>query len=129
MNDELLALLVHNQAESFRALDQALLGQGIRTEHARSCSEASATLRRSCLPRLIFTDPNLTDGTWADVLTLARMHGRVIPVIVVSRLVDIDLYLRTLEGGATDFIVPPLSPADVAHVVKMAIGERRAASA
>ena len=57
------------------------------------------------------------------------MRGRAIPVIVVSRFVDIDLYLKALESGASDFIVPPFSAADVAYVVRTAIAKTRAAFA
>ena len=120
MEHDLTALLVHDQEELFRALEQALLNQGVQTQHAHTCAEVSAALRGPRSPRLVLTDAALADGTWADVLNLASWRG--VPVIVVSRLVDIDLYLRTLESGASDFIVPPLSPAELAHVVKTTIG-------
>ena len=125
MEHNLTALLVHDQEEPFRALEQALLNQGVRTRHAHTCAEASTALRGLRSPRLVLTDAALADGTWADVLNLASWGA--VPVIVVSRLVDIDLYLRTLESGASDFIVPPLSPAELAHVVKTAI-ERSSSS-
>ncbi len=120
MKRDLTALLVHEQEEPFRALDEALLNQGILTQHAQTCAEASAALRGPRSPRLVLTDAALADGTWADVLNLASLEA--VPVIVVSRLVDIDLYITTLESGASDFIVPPLSPAGLAHVVNTAIG-------
>src|SRR5271166_4759514 len=119
MEHDLTALLVHDQEEPFRALEQALLNQGVQTQHAHTCAEAGTALRGPRSPRLVLTDAALADGTWADVLNLASLGA--VPVIVVSRLVDIDLYLRTLESGASDFIVPPLSPAELAHVVKTAI--------
>ena len=78
---------------------------------------------------LIPTATTLAHGTWADVLNLASMHGRAIPVIVVSRVVDIDLYLTTLESSASDFIVPPFSAADLAYLLDTAIRKGRAASA
>ena len=40
---------------------------------------------------------------------------------MVSRLVDVSLYVDTMEGGAFDFIVPPLSASELAHVVKCAV--------
>ena len=40
---------------------------------------------------------------------------------MVSRLVDVSLYVDTMEGGAFDFIVPPLSANELAHVVKCAV--------
>lgn len=122
MEDDLSVLLVHDQEEIFQALEQTLFDQGIRTQHAHTCSEVSAALRGPRSPRLVLTDTTLADGTWADVLDLASREREAVPVIVVSRVVDIDLYLETLESGASDFIVPPLSPADLGHVVKAAMG-------
>ncbi len=130
MNDELLVLLVHDQEEDFRTLERTLNDLGIRSQRAHTCSEARAALREPCSSRLILTATTLADGTWADVLNLASMHGRAIPLIVVSRFVDIGLYLTTLESGASDFIVPPFSSADLAYVVHAAIAKKsRVASA
>jgi FixJ family two-component response regulator len=63
------------------------------------------------------------------VLNLASLHGRAIPVIVVSRVVDIDLYLTTLESGASDFFVAPFSVGALAYLVDTAIAKSRVASA
>ena len=119
MADDFSVLLVHDPKEPFYALQQILLSQGIRTEHARTCSEAGVALRGPCSARVVLTDTSLTDGTWADVLDLAG----AVPVVVVSRLVDIDLYLNVLEKGAADFISPPVSSDDLAYVIKTAIGK------
>jgi DNA-binding NtrC family response regulator len=127
MNDELSVLLVDDGGVQFRTLEQTLHNVGIRTRRAHTCSEARAALREPQSSRLILTATALADGTWADVLNLANMHGTAIPVIVVSRLVDVDLYLKTLESGASDFIVPPFSPPDLAYVVNTAIAKIRAA--
>jgi FixJ family two-component response regulator len=37
--------------------------------------------------------------------------------------VDIDLYLTTLESGASDFIVPPFSAGALAYLVDTAIAK------
>jgi DNA-binding NtrC family response regulator len=129
MNDELLVLLVHDQEEDFRTLERTLNNLGIRTQRVHTCSEAGAALREPRSSRLILTATTLADGTWADVLILASLPGKAIPVIVVSRVVDVDLYLRTLESGASDFIVPPFSAADLGYLVHTAIAKSRAASA
>jgi DNA-binding NtrC family response regulator len=118
MTEDFSVLLVHGLEEPFRALEQILFSQGIRTEHAHTCSEAGAALRERCSARMVLTDTSLVDGTWADVLGLAG----AVPVVVVSRLVDIDLYLNVLERGAADFISPPVSSDDLAYVIKAAIG-------
>ena len=70
---------------------------------------------------------SLPDGTRADVLEAASTAPTTSPVIVVSALVDIKLYLDVLESGAYDFVVPPLSSDDLTHIVgpAMAKGSHR----
>lgn len=127
MKDDLLALLVDDKEGEFRTLEQTLHNVGIRTQCVHTCSEARAALRGPGALRLILTATSLADGTWADVLNLAKMHGSAVPVIVVSRFVDVGLYIKTLESGASDFIVPPFSAGDLAYLVHSQL--RRAASA
>ena len=44
-----------------------------------------------------------------------------VKVIVVSRLVDIRLYVETMAGGTFDFIVPPMTSDELAHVLACAL--------
>ena len=129
MAREPIALLVHDPGNSLDGLEQGLRNQGMETQKVHHCSEASLVLDGPREPELVFTGPTLADGTWADVLNLAHRNHRGIPVIVVSRVVDINLYLETMDGGACDFIVPPVSTADLAHVVKAALWKRASSKA
>jgi FixJ family two-component response regulator len=70
---------------------------------------------------LVFTEAKLPDGTWADIVKLAIAAHKPVKVIVVSHFVDVDLYVDTMEAGAFDFIVPPLSASELTHVVKSAV--------
>ncbi len=115
------ALLVHQEEGPLTELKFVLEGQGIETSRVRTCAEAEAALTRPEPPLLIFTDAVLADGTWADVLKLAEKEPLAQSVIVVSRHVDIPLYLDALESGASDFIVPPFRVAEVAYVVEGAL--------
>ncbi len=94
---------------------------GIQVRIVRTCAEARHLLDEQNSPVVLFSDTSLPDGTWADVLTLATEGKRQIPVIVVSRVVDINLYISALEKGASDFIVPPFYGQDISHVLKCAI--------
>jgi DNA-binding NtrC family response regulator len=107
-------------------VEQGLHSQGLETQDAHYCSEVSAALEGPGTPEVVFTSATLADGTWADVLKLAGTDPTGVPVIVVSRLDDIDLYLDTMESGAFDFIVLPVPPEGLAHVVKTAIWKRAA---
>ena len=115
------ALLVYDAEEPVRAAERILLDHGMAARRVRSCSAAHALLQESILPAVVLTDTCLPDGSWAGVLKAASAAWPSLPVIVVSRLVDIRLYLDALESGAYDFVVPPLTQSDWAHIITRAI--------
>jgi DNA-binding NtrC family response regulator len=121
MNTGIQALLVHSDERPLEDLRPLLEAQGMGVSRARSCVEAAAALAGLEPPLLIFTDTILRDGTWSDVEALAESLHPATPVIVVSRFVDLPLYLDVLERGAADFLVPPFREVDVTHVVRGAL--------
>jgi DNA-binding NtrC family response regulator len=121
MNEGISALLVQSQRSSNVALKVALHGTGIQTHRARSCAEARQVLARPPRPHVIFADSTLPDGTWADIVSLADKCPRPLNVVVVSRELDLDLYMKVLEGGAFGFIVPPFMGADLLHIVNCTV--------
>ena|ERR1700752_2808837 len=121
MGTSFRALLVHNDEEPWTGLRPLLECQGIETSRVRSCAEAELVLQSAEPHLLVLTEPVLPDGTWAEILDLAGRTPSPVPVVVVSRYVDVDLYLDVLEKGAWDFIVPPFYASDLAYVVNGAI--------
>jgi len=113
-------LLVHNEPDAFRGLEEVLHGQDIHTSHAHRCADARTMLKRSSVD-LVLTDVALADGTWKDVIRSVRKAARGTPVIVMSRVVNMRLYLDTQEGGAADFIVPPMAARDLAYTLTTAM--------
>jgi DNA-binding response OmpR family regulator len=113
-------LLVHNEPDAFCALEEALHEQDIRTCHAHDRAEARALLKRAGID-LVLTDAVLPGATWKDVIRLVRQVAKGTPVIVMSRIVSMRLYLDTQDGGAADFIVPPLTGRELAYVLKVAM--------
>ena len=118
MPEKVTVLLVSDGREPFEKLALVLYNQGVITCRAESSAEVPVLLEQPDPPQLIFTDTTLSDGTWVDVVGLAARHW--VPVIVVSRLVDHELYVQSLEHGAFDFVVPPFISADLAHIVRCA---------
>jgi two-component system, OmpR family, response regulator len=119
--DRLWALLVYDAEEPLKAVEQILRDQGMGTRRVRRCSEAIAALGDSDPPKLVVTDTSLPDGGWSAVLKATCARPSYPPLIMVSRLADIRLYLDVMEGGAYDFVVPPLASAEVAYVVNGAL--------
>lgn len=120
MRERVSALLVHQQTEPLRSLRLALERQAVETARAQNCQEAWRILSGANPPHLVFTDTALPDGHWRDVVALAAQAPQPVNVIVVARLVDTRLYIETIETGAFDFLAPPFTPADLAHVVRCA---------
>ncbi len=114
-------LLVHNEADAFGGLEEMLRDQQVRTHHAHHCAEARCILSETRTLDVVLTAAKLADGTWEDVIRLVRKTARHLPVIVMSRVVSMRLYLDTQDGGAADFIAPPVQPRDLAHVLTSAV--------
>ena len=120
-SEEITTLVLHEAGESQDALKLALEGQSVKVRCLRSHQEALALLTGPNPPQLVFTQPKLPDGTWEDVVSLALKAAKPVNVIVVGRLANVGLYLQTVNGGAFDFIVPPLTGYELTHVVRCAI--------
>lgn len=121
MAEQINALLVHQADETFNALTRALSYLSVKVVHARSCREASQLLRQQSAIDMIFSGTSLQDGGWADVLALAQQSKSYRPVVVVSRTVDVGLYLDALGMGAFDYVSPPFLAGDLAHIIRSAI--------
>ncbi len=124
------ALLVHQNSDTLRALKSVLEHQGMHVAQASSCAQAKRMLGGLDPAELVFTDVNLPDGTWADILAVAEKTPVPVNVIVVARVVDTRFYVEAIEAGAFDFIAPPFGATDLAYVVRSAtdnVSARRAA--
>lgn len=120
MKRQITALLVHEERDSLSQLSQALHRQGVKTLRARTFQEAHDFLQRDPLPLLVFTDVNLPDGNWRDVIAATSVAAQPVNVIVVGPVVDVHLYVDTIEAGAFDFVTPPFTESALKHVVRCA---------
>ncbi len=122
MRESITAMLVENQRDSFGALRSGLEKLSVTTFAAKNCAEAALALWSDTPPHLVFTGIQLTDGNWADILTLAAKASAPVNVIVVAPFADVGFYVQVIERGAYDFVVPPLAESDLLHVVRTAAG-------
>lgn len=118
MEDPITALLAFTRPEPLHELKVALEHLRVESSTVRTCGEATLYLWSQDPPHLVFTDTQLADGTWKDVLQLATKASAPLNVIVVSPFVDVGLYIQTIELGAFDFLVSPFRPEEVGHVVR-----------
>lgn len=130
MTERIKALLVHHNSETLANLKGALERQGMHIIEAPSRSQAKRVLGGLTPVPLVFTEAQLPDGTWADILAVAEKAAQPVNVIVVARVVDTRFYVEAIEAGAFDFLAPPFAATDLAYVVRSAldnVSSRRAA--
>lgn len=120
MTEEITALVIHQNSDTLRSLKYALECQGLCVTQTESRAQAKRMLCGLNPAPLVFTDTELPDGTWADILAVAEKAARPVNVIVVARVVDTRFYVKTIEAGAFDFIAPPFNANALAYVVRCA---------
>ncbi len=121
MKEDIRALMLHSHETPVAALKLALDNQLIYTEWAHNCREATESLGSANPPHLVFTDTDLPDGTWSDVLDLADGASRPVSVIVVSPIADIPLYIDVMERRAFDFITHSFTTLELTHILRCAV--------
>jgi hypothetical protein len=109
-------LLVYTEYEPLHTFRVALASQGIGTWRARSCQHARTFLAKFKPVHVIFTDMNLPDGTWRD---LVRAKGQTaVPLIVVAQEMDVRLWSEVVRHGGVGLIVPSFAASDLSHPVR-----------
>jgi DNA-binding NtrC family response regulator len=120
MKGKVTALLIFRQTEPYHDVEAALEKLAIPTGRAQTLAEACHVLSRVNPPLLVFTESELPDGNWADVVSISGKASSPVSVIVVGQEIDTKLYASVIEVGGFDFIAPPFDALDLAHVVRCA---------
>jgi len=121
MSGKVTALLVFRQTKPFDEIKAALGKMSVPTEHVQTLAEAKHALSEANPPLLTFTESELPDGKWSDIVSLSEGASSRVNVIVVGQTIDANLYASAIEVGAFDYIAPPFEGADLAHVVRCAV--------
>jgi DNA-binding NtrC family response regulator len=114
------ALLIFHNAKAYNDLEAALAKLAIPTERVESLGEACRILSSANPPLLVFTESQLPDGNWADVVSLTARSSLPVSLIVVGYEIDTKLYASVIEVGAFDFIAPPFNAVELTHVARCA---------
>lgn len=124
--ERLFAMLVSDGSAIFEELSWKLESYGIETWTVESRTEAADMMRESH-PELILTATIFPEGTWSEIVDMARKSSVPANVIVVGKRVDIELYVRAIEYGAFDFMLPPFEADQLSHVLRVATEDVRRA--
>ena len=120
MSGKVTALLVCHQTKPFDEIKAALGEMAVPTEQAQTLAEAKNALSDVNPPLLAFTESELPDGKWSDIVSFSQTANSRVNVIVVGQKIDAKLYASAIEVGAFDYIAPPFEGKDLAHVVRCA---------
>lgn len=117
-------VVASSDLESRRALLQILTRQGLDPIGASNVAECKEVLQKEKVG-LIFCDPHLTDGSYQDLLDVARSCTSNARTVVTSRHANWDEYLEAMRLGAFDVIASPCRPTDVEWMVIQAKRDAR----
>jgi len=120
MSVRVTALLVFHQTEPFDEIKAALGKIAVPTKRAQTLAEAKLALSDANPPLLAFTESELPDGKWSEIVSFSEKASSQVNVIVVGQTLNANLYASAVEVGAFDYIAPPFEGADLAHVVRCA---------
>ena len=104
-------LIVEDDLDLGRALQQALKAEGFTSEWLRRLADARA-LDAPAFDAVLL-DLSLPDGHGLELLSQWRRGGTRLPVIVITASSGLDERLAGLDGGADDFLVKPFATAEL----------------
>ncbi len=123
-------ILIIDDDAAIRALVReyvADLAPGLAVVTADSGAEALARFAEAA-PDVVLLDMRLPDADGLDIL--ARLRGEDdVPVVVITADSSSSRTIRAIQAGAYDYLVKPLEPETVRHVVQRALDHRRLAAA
>ncbi len=110
-------LLIEDDMDLGRALQQALQAEGISSQWLRRAGDAPDRLDGGAAA-CVLLDLSLPDGSGFDLLARWRRAGAAIPIIIITARVGLQDRLAGLDGGADDVLVKPFAPAELVSRIR-----------
>ncbi len=120
MSERFSVLVASSDPEHQRAFGRLLEQCGLEPMYVTTVRAAAETFNRHRVA-LAFCADALPDGTFRDILDVARRAGAGVPVVIASRLDDTSEYVEAMSLGAFDFIASPFRRAEVEWIVNRAL--------
>ena len=111
---------------SRRALSNLLSQHDAEPVFATTVREARAVLAREPVA-LVVCEDSLRDGSYRELLPVARAAKGDVPVVVTSRVDNPEEYLEAMKLGAFDYVAEPFSRAELDRIVHNALNRALAA--
>ena len=125
MKRKAFALVVHDRPEPCESLKPALRDLGVDTFSVSSCEEAALLLEQTH-PQLIFTDTQLPDGTWTDLVNAVEDTAIPTCVVLVASSKERGKFRAATRYRALSFVFPPFENEAVSQLVTRAVARVRA---
>ena len=109
-------LFISGHHEDARNLTRMLQNLPLVLDHVGDLEQARKQLRRNEY-EIILTEANLADGSWLDVLHLARECPEELQVIVTDPQADARLWSIALNMGIYDVLTQPFYQPEVRRIL------------
>jgi DNA-binding NtrC family response regulator len=103
------------------SLAQMLDGVSLPLVHAQSFKDAASKLETDNF-QVVLTEANLEDGTWLDVLKIARATNT--ELVVTHPWADARFWAEAINMGAYDLLAQPFFSTEVRRVLTSASGRK-----
>ena len=112
-------LFVSPHHEDATVLSRMLGSLPVPLEHVADLQHARVSIQVEPY-QVILTEAILSDGTWRDVVDLARRVSPAPAVIVTDASADARFWAEVLNLGAYDLIAQPFATAEVRRILSFA---------
>jgi DNA-binding NtrC family response regulator len=112
-------LFISPHREDAVRLSQMLSPLPLAFDHVGGLAQARAELAERRY-QVILTEAGLPDGSWLDVLSLARAMAPAAEVIVTDRHADARFWAEALNLGAYDMLAQPFYESEVRRILSNA---------
>jgi DNA-binding NtrC family response regulator len=119
-------LFVSPFPQDARSLTQMLDGVSLPLVHASSVKDAASKLETDNF-QVVLTEANLEDGTWLDVLRIARSTNT--ELVVTHPWADARFWAEAINMGAYDLLAQPFFRTEVRRVLTSASSRKPAIQA
>ena len=109
-------LFVSPHRDHATVLSRMLGSLSIPFEHVADIQDARNAIQSDPY-KVILTEAALPDGTWLDMLNLARQLTPASDVIVTDRTADARFWAEAINMGAYDLIAQPFATAEVQRIL------------